>query len=181
VEKALASAREDIVKLECKKGLLVKKLEEKDSNFLHFANQTWELSCGCFDKFGAKPEDPCWEYGDYMSFFSWLCRQYKDLPTIIQTATDYSCMYSSHALLHIMKVEKYPLLTKIEDPSYKFPPIEDLIKVFATTNEIGRRFYEQYWNSGGQEFAFVKAKARVQGVRLSVLSLFYFVFVLMVV
>ena len=43
VEKALASPREDIAKVEHEKGVLVRKLEEKDSNFLHFANQTWEL------------------------------------------------------------------------------------------------------------------------------------------
>jgi len=49
--------------------LLVKKLEEKDANFLDFANRTWELSRCYFDKFGAKPEGPCWEYGDFMSFF----------------------------------------------------------------------------------------------------------------
>ena len=62
---------------------------------------------------------------------------------------DYSCMYSSHALLHNMKEEKDRLLTKIEDPSYKFPPVEDPIKVSTRTNEIGRKFYEQYWDSGG--------------------------------
>jgi hypothetical protein len=149
-EKAVASAHEDIVKVEREKGLLV----EQDSNFLHFANQTWELSRGCFDKFGVKPEDPCWEYGDFVSFFSWLCRQYEDLPTIIQTVADYNCMYCSRALLRFMKEEKDPLLSKIED----------LMKVSTKTNEIGRKFYEQYWNSGGREIAFAKAKARVHRV-----------------
>jgi chromosome segregation ATPase len=53
---------------------LEKKSAEKDQNFLNKCNRMWELCKNCYEKFGAKPEDPCWELGEFDSFFTWLCR-----------------------------------------------------------------------------------------------------------
>jgi hypothetical protein len=51
----------------------------------------------------------CLELGEFDPFFGWLCRQYEDLPLVIQTSADLSCMYSTHALFHLMKEANDPL------------------------------------------------------------------------
>jgi hypothetical protein len=90
--------KKDLEKVVREKNYLEKKSLEKDQNFHNKCNHLWELCKNCYDKFGAKPEDPCWEVGEFNPFFAWLCRQYEDLPTILQTSADLSCMYSSHAI-----------------------------------------------------------------------------------
>jgi hypothetical protein len=91
------------------KNYLEKKTSEKDQNFHNKCNRLWELCKNCYDKFGVKPEDPCWEHGEFDPFFAWLCRQYEDLPTVLQTSADLSCMYSSRALFHLMKEANDPV------------------------------------------------------------------------
>jgi hypothetical protein len=80
----------------------------------------WELCKNCYDKFGAKHEDPCWELGEFDPFFAWLCRQYEDLPTVIQTSADLSCIYATRTLFHLMKEAKCPLYEQMLNKDYKF-------------------------------------------------------------
>ena len=61
---------------------LEKKAAEKDQKFHEKCNRLWEPCKNCYDKFGAKPEDACWELGEFDPFFGWLCRQYEDLSTV---------------------------------------------------------------------------------------------------
>ena len=108
------------------KNYLEKKSAEKDQNFHDKCNRLWELCKNCYDKFGAKSEDPCWEFGEFDPFFAWLCRQYEDLPTVIQTSADLSCVYATRALFHLMKEAKDPLYEQMLDKDYKFPSVEQL-------------------------------------------------------
>ena len=87
--------KKDLDKIVKEKNYLKKKSAEKDQNFHDKCNRLWELCKNCYDKFGAKPEDPCWELGEFDPFFAWLCRQYEDLPTVIQTSADLSCVYAT--------------------------------------------------------------------------------------
>lgn len=59
-----------------------------------------------------------------------------------------------------------PLFAKFNFASkgFKFLPVEELCKVSARTNEVGKKFFNHYWNCGGREHAFAKAKAHVQKV-----------------
>jgi hypothetical protein len=75
--------RKDLEKVVREKNFLEKKSSEKDQNFHDKYNHLWELCKNCYDKFGAKPEDPCWELGEFDPFFAWLCRQYEDLPIVL--------------------------------------------------------------------------------------------------
>ena len=70
--------KKDFDKVVKEKNYLEKKSAEKDQNFHDKCNCLWELCKNCYDKFGAKPEDPCWELGEFDPFFAWLCRQYED-------------------------------------------------------------------------------------------------------
>ena len=70
--------KKDFAKIVKEKNYLEKKSTEKDQNFHDKCNHLWELCKNCYDKFGAKPEDPCWELGEFDPFFAWLCRQYED-------------------------------------------------------------------------------------------------------
>jgi hypothetical protein len=74
-----------------------------------------------------KPEDPCWELGEFDLIFAWLCRQYEDLPIVLQTCADLSCMYSTRALFHLMEAND-PLYEKLYDKSYKFPSVDLLTR-----------------------------------------------------
>ena len=73
-----------------------------------------------------KPDDPCWDLGEFDPFFAWLCRQYEDLPTVIQTSVDLSCVYSTRAFFHLMKEAKDSLYEQMLDKDYKFPSVEQL-------------------------------------------------------
>lgn len=177
----LERVKKDLEKSEKERSYLEKKLDEKDAFFFRSANRLWELSRDCLDKFGMKPEAACWEEGDFSSFFSWLCRQYDDLPMMLQTTADLSCMYSTRALFHLMREANDPLYAKLLDEGYKFPPVESLSKVSTRTHELGKKYFYQYWNSGGRELVFAKAKARVQKVSfLGFCFLFSFFFVVII-
>jgi hypothetical protein len=124
----------------------------------------WELCKNCYDKFGAKPEDPCWEVGEFDPFFAWLYRQYEDLPTVLQTSADLSCMYSSHAIFHLMKEANDPLYEKLYDKSYRFPLVESLNQVSTRTQMLCKKYFHEYWNQGGREHAFMKAKQKMESM-----------------
>lgn len=83
--------KKELEKIVMEKNYVEKKSSEKDQNF-HKCNSLWEFCKNCYDKFGVKLEDPCWELGEFDPFFAWLCRQYEDLPTVIQTSADLSCI-----------------------------------------------------------------------------------------
>ena len=84
--------KKDYDKIVKEKNYLEKKSAEKDQNFHDKCNHLWELCKNCYDKFGAKPEDPCWELGEFDPFFAWLCLNTRILPTVIQTSADLSCV-----------------------------------------------------------------------------------------
>jgi chromosome segregation ATPase len=50
--------KKDLEKIEREKNYLEKKSSEKDLNFHDKCNHLWELCKNCYDKFGAKLEDP---------------------------------------------------------------------------------------------------------------------------
>jgi len=101
--------RKDFEKIKREKRYPEKKATEKDQSFYDKCTHLWELCKNCYDKFDARPEHPFWELREFDPFFGWLCRQYEDLPTVIQTSLDLSCMYSTHALFHLMKEANDPL------------------------------------------------------------------------
>ena len=74
--------KKDYEKIEREKMYLEKKAAEKDQSFHEKCNRLWELCRNCYDKFGAKPKDACWELGELDPFFGWLYRQYEDLSTV---------------------------------------------------------------------------------------------------
>jgi hypothetical protein len=51
--------KKDLENFMKEKNYLEKKPFEKDQNFHDKCNHLWELCKNCYDKFGAKPEDPC--------------------------------------------------------------------------------------------------------------------------
>ena len=108
-------------------------------------------------------------------FFAWLCRQYEDLPTVIQTNANLSCVYATRTLFHLMKEVKDPLYEQILDKDYKFSSMEQLGQVTSRTQLLCKKYFNQYWNMGGRENAFLKAKKKMEKVGLRVLlSLFLF-------
>ena len=158
--------KKDFDKIVKEKNYLEKKSIEKDKNFHDKCNRLWELYKNCYDKFGAKPEDPCWELREFDPFFAWLCRQYEDLPTIIQTSADLSCVYATRAFFHLMKEAKDPLYERMLDKDYKFPYVESLSQVSSRTQLLCKKYFNQYWNLGGRDSAFMKAKKKMEKVRL---------------
>ena len=84
--------KKDFAKVVKDRNYLEMKSAEKDQNFYDKCNRLWELCKNCYDKFGAKLEDPCWELREFDPFFAWLCFQYKNLPIVIQTSADLSCV-----------------------------------------------------------------------------------------
>jgi hypothetical protein len=66
--------KKDLDNIMREKNYLEKKSAEKDKFFYEKCNRLLELCQNCYDKFGAKPEDPCWELGEFDPFFAWLCR-----------------------------------------------------------------------------------------------------------
>jgi hypothetical protein len=125
--------KKDLEKIVMEKNYLEKKSSKKDQNFHDKCNRLWELYKNCYDKFIAKLEDPCWELGECDPFFAWLCHQYEDLPTVIQTSADLSCVFATRALFHLMKEAKDPLYEQMLDKEYKFPSKEQLSQVTSRT------------------------------------------------
>jgi hypothetical protein len=156
--------RKDLEKVMREKNYFEKNSSEKYQNFHDKCNRLWELCKNCYNKFGAKPEDPCWELGEFDLFFARLCRQYEDLPTILQTSADLSCMYSTCALFHLMKEANDPLYEKLYDQSYKFLSVESLNQVSSHTHMLCKKYFHEYWNQGGREHVFMKAKQKMEKV-----------------
>jgi len=111
-----------------------------------------------------------------------LCRQYEDLPTVFQTSADLSCVYATRALFYLMKEAKDPLYEQILDKDYKFVSVESLSQVSSQTQMLCKKYFNQYWNLGGGENAFMKAKKKMEKAKLKfllfclLLFLFYFIF-----
>ena len=61
------------------------------------------------------------------------CAANEDLPTVIQTSADLSCVYVTRALFHLMKEAKDPLYELMLDKDYKFPSVESLSQVSSRT------------------------------------------------
>jgi hypothetical protein len=135
----------------------------------------WELYKNCYEKFRAKPEDPYRELGEFDLFFAWLCRQYEDLPTVIQTSADLSCIYATPALFHLMKEAKDPLYEQILNKDYKFSSMEQLSLVTSRTQLLCKKYFNQYWNMGGRKNAFLKAKKKMEKVGLEILLTLFFI------
>jgi septal ring factor EnvC (AmiA/AmiB activator) len=57
--------KKELEKIVREKNYVEKKSSEKDQNFHNKCNLLWELCKNCYDKFGAKPEDPYWELGEF--------------------------------------------------------------------------------------------------------------------
>jgi hypothetical protein len=126
------------------KKYLEKKSAEKDQIFHDKCNHRWELCKNCYDKFGAKTKDPCWDVGEFDPFFARLCHQYEDLPTVIQTSTDLGCVYASRALFHLMNEAKDPLYDQMLDKDYKFPSVKQLSQVSSQTQLVCKKYFNQY-------------------------------------
>jgi len=107
--KEYQNLKTDYEKLEKEKRYLEKKAVEKDQKFHEKCNRLSDLCKNCYDKFGTKPEDACWELGEFDPFFGWFYHQYEDLSTVLQTTADLSCMYATRALFHLMKEANDPL------------------------------------------------------------------------
>ena len=131
---------------------------KKDQSFHEKCNRLWELCRNCYDKFGLKPKDACWELGEFDPFFGWLCRQYEDLSTVLQTTMDLSCMYATRALFHLMKEANDPLYEQLLDRSYKFPSVNSLKQVSSRTQVLCKKYFYEYWNQGGREHTFMNAR-----------------------
>jgi hypothetical protein len=106
-----------------------------------------------------------------------LCRQYEDLPTAIQSSADLSCVNATHAFFHLMKGAKDPLYEQMLDNDYKFPFMEQLSQVTSRSPLLCKKYFNQYWNMGDRENAFLKEKKKMEKVGLRVLlSLFLLLF-----
>jgi len=103
------------------------------------------------------------------------------LPTVIQTSADFSFVYATRALFHLMKEAKDPLYEQMLDKDYKFPSVESLSQVSSQTQMLCKKYFDPYWNLGGRENAFMKAKKKMEKVKLKfllfclLLFLFYFI------
>ena len=52
------------------------------------------------------------------------------------------------------------------DKDYKFLSVESLSQVSSRTQLLCKKYFNQYWNLGGRESAFMKAKKKMEKVRL---------------
>ena len=143
---------------------LEKKIAEKDQLFVAKCNRLWEICRECFEKFGAKPEEPCWDDGEFDPFFSWLCRQYGDLPDLIHNSSDLSVVYATRAIFQIMKEAQDPLFDKFCANDYKFPAASSFQQVSSRAQSLVKKYFQEYWLGGGREHAFQKAKKRIEKV-----------------
>jgi hypothetical protein len=73
-------------------------------------------------------------------------------------------MYSSRAIFHLMKEANDPLYEKLYDQSYRFPLVESLNQVSTRTQMLCKKYFHEYWNQGGRENAFMKAKQKMEKV-----------------
>lgn len=64
-----SNLKKNYEKIEREKRYLEKKATEKDQSFHDKCTRLWELCKNFYDKFGAKPEDPCWKLGEFDPFF----------------------------------------------------------------------------------------------------------------
>ena len=71
-----------------------------------------------------------------------------------------------------MKEAKDPSYEQMLDKDYKFPSIESFSQVSSRTQMLCKKYFNQYWNLGGRENAFMKAK-KMEKVKLKFL---FFVF-----
>ena len=94
------------------------------------------------------------------------------MPTVIETSANLSCVYATRALFHLMKEAKDPLYEQMLDKDNKFPSVEQLSQVSSQTQMVCKKYFNQYWNLGGRENAFLKAK-KMEKVRLKFLLFFY--------
>ena len=72
-----------------------------------------------------------------------------------------------------MKEAKYFLYERMLDKDYKFPSVESLSQVSSWTQFLCKKYFNQYWNLGGRESAFMKAKKKMEKVRLKFFCLFF--------
>ena len=88
-------------------------------------------------------------------------------------------MYATRALFHLMKEAKDPLYEQMLDKDYKFPSIESFSQVSSRTQMLCKKYFNPYWNLGGREDAFMKAK-KMEKVKLKffLFCLLLFLFVL---
>ena len=68
----------------------------------------------------------------------------KDLPAIILASADLSCVYTTHALFHLMKEAKDPLYEQMLDKDCKFPSVESLSQVSSQTQLLCKKYFNQY-------------------------------------
>jgi hypothetical protein len=73
-------------------------------------------------------------------------------------------MYSTRALFHLIKEANDPLYEKLHDKSYKFPSVESLNQVSSRTQLLCKKYFHEYWNQGGKEHVFMKAKQKMKKV-----------------
>ena len=88
------------------------------------------------------------------------------MPTVIQTSADLSCVYATRTLFHLMKEAKDPSYEQMLDKDYKFPSVEQLSQVSSQTQMLCKKYFNQYWNLGGRENDFLKAKKKMEKVGL---------------
>ena len=65
-----------------------------------------------------------------------------------------------------MKEAKDPLYEQMLDKDYKFPSVEQLSQVSSQTQMLCKKYFNQYWNLGGRENDFLKAKKKMEKVGL---------------
>jgi hypothetical protein len=82
-------------------------------------------------------------------------------------------MYSTRALFHLMKEANDPLYEKLYDQSYKFLSVESLNQVSSRTQMLCKKYFHEYWNQGGREHAFMKAKQKMEKVSYLYVILVY--------
>lgn len=63
-----------------------------------------------------------------------------------------------------MKEANDPLYEKLLDKDYKFPSVQSLSQVSTRTQVLCKKYFHEYWNEGGREHAFMKAKKKMQRV-----------------
>ena len=84
-------------------------------------------------------------------------------------------MYATRALFHLMKEANDPLYEQLLDKGYKFPSMDSLTQVSSRTQILCKKYFYDYWNQGGREHTFMKAKKKMENVRLKfLLSFVYF-------
>jgi len=93
-------------------------------------------------------------------------------------------MYATRALFHLMKEANDPMYEQLLDKNYKFPSVDSLNQVSSRTQVLCKKCFYEYWNHGGHEHTFMKAKKKMEKVRFGkfcsfvlFLSLFFFILI----